>query len=203
MNFWSDPIIERCGKVLQWLKSKYDFVLIGGWAIYLHTKAIKSKDIDIVADYATLEKLVVELPLKKNERLRKYEASAQGVAIDIYVPFFSKLVVPPEDLIKNTTTIQGFKVPKPEQLLILKQQAELERKHSIKGLKDRVDILCIFLHGDINVKLYKELLERYEVKEFRSRLKTIIRSAKDEFAYLGIKDLREIKKIKRKIIDKL
>lgn len=199
MSFWSDPIIERAWKVLQWLKSKYDFVLIGGWAVYLHTKAIKSKDVDIVADYATLEKLVAELPLKKNERLRKYEASVQGVAIDVYVPFFSKLVIPPEDLIKNTIAIQGFKVPKLEYLLILKQQAELERKHSIKGLKDRVDILCIFFHGDVDLKLYKELLEKYKVKELRSRLKAIIQTAKDEFSYLGIKDLREIKKIKKRI----
>jgi len=32
--------------------------LIGGWAIYLHTKALKSKDIGIIVDFQTLNQLV-------------------------------------------------------------------------------------------------------------------------------------------------
>jgi len=39
------------------LNRKYRFVLIGGWAVYLYSKALKSRDIDIVIDFETLAKM--------------------------------------------------------------------------------------------------------------------------------------------------
>ena len=165
---------------------------------------MKSKDVDIIVDYDTLEKIGLENILKKNERLKKYEIKFQEISVDIYLPYFSKIIIPPEDILKKTAIIKGFKTPMIEELLILKQQAEMERKNSIKGLKDRVDIMCLLFSGNINFKRYNDLLEKYGLKTFKNRLKKIIVSAKDEFYYLNIKNLREIKKIKekyRKIIE--
>ncbi len=204
MRFWNDAIIDKSWNVLQTLKKRYDFILIGGWAIYLYTNAMKSKDVDIIVDYDTLEKIGLENILKKNERLKKYEIKFQEISVDIYLPYFSKIIIPPEDILKKTAIIKGFKTPMIEELLILKQQAEMERKNSIKGLKDRVDIMCLLFSGNINFKRYNDLLEKYGLKTFKNRLKKIIVSAKDEFYYLNIKNLREIKKIKekyRKIIE--
>lgn len=204
MRFWNDPIIEKSWDVLQTLKKRYDFILIGGWAVYLYTNAMKSKDIAIIADYATLEKIGLENVLKKNERLKKYEIKFQEISVDIYLPYFSKIVIPPEDLMKKLVTIQGFKIPAAEALLILKQQAEMERKNSIKGLKDRVDIMCLLLSENINFKRYNDLLDKYRLTAFQNRLKEIVSSAKDEFYYLNIKNPKEIKKFKekyRKIIE--
>jgi hypothetical protein len=36
-EFYHDLITEKSLKVLQDLKKKFDFILIGGWAIYLYT----------------------------------------------------------------------------------------------------------------------------------------------------------------------
>ncbi len=204
MRFWNDAIVDKSWNVLQTLKKRYDFILIGGWAVYLYTNAMKSKDIDIIVDYATLEKIGLENVLKKNERLKKYEIKFQEISVDIYLPYFSKIVIPPEDLMEKLVVVQGFKIPAAKALLILKQQAEIERKNSIKGLKDRVDIMCLLLSGNIDFKRYNDLLDKYHLTAFQNRLKEIVSSAKDEFYYLNIKNPREIKKIKekyRKIIE--
>ncbi|MBU2565101.1 MAG: hypothetical protein KJ655_02455, partial [Candidatus Thermoplasmatota archaeon] len=181
MRFWNDAIVDKSWDVLQTLKKRYDFILIGGWAIYLYTNAMKSKDIDIIVDYDLLEKIGLENTLKKNERLKKYEIKFQEISVDIYLPYFSKIVIPPEDILKKIAIVQGFKTPKIEELLILKQQAEIERKNSIKGLKDRVDIMCLLFSGNIGFKRYNDLLEKYSLTTFKNRLKEIISSAKDEF----------------------
>ncbi|MDI6916756.1 MAG: hypothetical protein QMC80_03065 [Thermoplasmatales archaeon] len=140
----------------------------------------------------------MEKVLKKNERLKKYEIKFQEISVDIYLPYFSKIVIPPEELMKKTAVVQGFKTPAPEELLILKQQAETERKNSIKGMKDRVDIMCLLFSGNINFKRYNDLLEKHRLTAFKNRLKEILASAKDEFYYLNIKNPREIKKLKEK-----
>ena len=140
----------------------------------------------------------MENVLKKNERLKKYEIKFQEISVDIYLPYFSKIVIPPEDLMKTLAVIHGFKTPKIEELLILKQQAEIERKNSIKGLKDRVDIMCLLLSENIDFKRYSDLLDKYHLTAFKNRLKEILASAKDEFYYLNIKNPREIKKFKEK-----
>ena len=72
----------------------------------------------------------------------------------MYVPYYSKFVLCFDCISKNTTVKQGMTVPRPEIVLILKQQAELERKESVKGQKDRVDILNILIKGGIDMRKY-------------------------------------------------
>jgi hypothetical protein len=136
MEFWNEIAIDKSFRILQELRKKIDFVLIGGWAVYFLTKAIKSKDIDIIVDLENLSKLKLEMEIKKTNFLKKYECEIEGVSIDIYVLHYSKFIVPVEEILKNTITLENFRIPKPEILLLLKQQAELERKNSVKGQKD-------------------------------------------------------------------
>jgi len=68
MEYYHDLITEKSFKILQDLKREFDFILIGGWAIFLYTKALKSKDIDIIVDYDELEKFKKEFDIVKNER---------------------------------------------------------------------------------------------------------------------------------------
>jgi hypothetical protein len=133
MEFWLPWVIDKSFQILQNLRKRYKFILIGGWAVYFLTKSLKSKDIDLIVDFEELEKMKLELKIGKTEFLRKYECEIEGVSIDIYVPFYSKLVIPPEEIKKNTMLVEGFRIPLPEILLILKQQAEMERKDTIKG----------------------------------------------------------------------
>ena len=84
--------------MLQALRRDYSFVLIGGWAVWLYTRRFKSKDIDIIVDMATLTKLKTHFPVTKNNRLFKYEAVQEEIQIDIYVPFWSHLGIPAEEV---------------------------------------------------------------------------------------------------------
>lgn len=203
MEFWNKIAIDRSFEILQKLRMTIDFVLIGGWAVYFLTNAIKSKDIDIIVDFDNLSKLKLEMGIQKNDFLKRYEREIEGVSIDIYVPFYSKFAVPVEEVLQNTIRIENFKLPKPEILLILKQQAELQRKDSVKGQKDRVDIICLAKSGQIEWRYYKQLIRKFALQEYKRRLETIVKSSRIEFEYLGITNYREVKKIRGKILKEL
>lgn len=203
MEFWNDRIIQKSWETLLKLNEKHDFVLIGGWAAYLHTGSIKSKDIDMITDYNVLEQLKLTHDLKKNQRLKKYEMIVDGVSVDIYVPYYSDLVLPIEDLDKYTESIEGVKVLSPEALLILKQKAEMDRSHSVKGQKDRTDILNLLINDNVDLEKYGEILSKYDLEKYGERLGDVVRGAKKEFSYLGIENLRKRKLIKKEITEKL
>ena len=46
MAFYHNLVTERSWEELQTLRRKLDFILIGGWAVYLYTKTVKSKDFE-------------------------------------------------------------------------------------------------------------------------------------------------------------
>ncbi len=158
MEYWNNLIVERSWKILQELKNKFKFILIGGWANYFWTKKFKSKDIDIIVDFDTLDKIKKQYNLKKNENLRKYEIKINEVDIDIYVAFYSDLTIPIEQIKK--TKIEGYNVVQIEDLLVLKQGAEIDRKESEKDEKDRLDILSLILYCDIDFKKYYAILKK-------------------------------------------
>ena len=199
MEYWNDLIVERSWKILQELKGKFDFILIGGWANYLWTKKFKSKDIDIIVDFDTLDKIKKEYDLKKNENLRKYEIKIDEVDIDVYVAFYSKLTIPLEEV--RTTKIERFKVIKIEDLLILKQGAENDRRESEKGEKDRLDILSLLFYCDVDFKEYSNILKRIKREEFYDILVKIIKNFK-EYKYFNMTP-RQLKLKKKEILEKL
>jgi radical SAM superfamily enzyme with C-terminal helix-hairpin-helix motif len=203
MEFWNDRIVDKSWNVLLALNKKYRFILIGGWASYLHTKSIKSKDIDIVIDFEILEEFKTRYDLKKNQHLKKYEIVIDEISVDIYVPYFSDLPLPVDELKNYTVSIEGIDVLQSSVLLILKQGAEKDRYHSVKGQKDRVDILNILINGDIDLKQYSTLLHKYGLKDYKKRLIDLVKNAEKEFFYLGIEDLRKRKLLKKKIVERL
>jgi phosphoenolpyruvate synthase/pyruvate phosphate dikinase len=202
-EFWNESLTKKSWKTLIELsKEPFSFVLIGGWATYLWTKQHKSKDIDIVLkDLKDLDYLKKKYELKKNENLKKYEIVFDDIDLDIYVPYFSKLSMPPEDLNKYSTKIENITVAKAEALLILKQGAELGRKNSVKGEKDRIDILSLLCFSDTDFKVYFSLLKQYKIEHYFQRLVEIIKNFKD-LKYLGLNP-REMKLKKKDILEKL
>jgi len=201
MDFWNDMLTDKSWKILQRIK-EYDFVLIGGWAAFLWTNLHKSKDIDIIMRrIEDLEIIRKNFDLRKNPNLRKYEIKIEEIDIDIYVPYYSQIAIPIEDLVMHTTKIQGFRVVKPEALLILKQGAEEDREHSVKGQKDRIDIMTLLSYTDVNIMQYLQLLEKYKLKHYESRLRMIVR----EFADAKYLDMtpRELKLKKKAILESL
>jgi len=144
-QFWHESITDESFRFLHSLAKESDFVLIGGWAAYLHTRLQKSKDIDIVVDFEELRRLDAKFGISKNERLRKYEIKQGGFDIDVYVPGFSHLSYSPERILARHETIDGMKVAKQSQLLLLKLGAYSDRKGSEKGEKDAIDIIGLLL----------------------------------------------------------
>jgi len=202
MPYWNELITQKSWEKLQELKqSKAKFVLIGGWATWLYTKSHKSKDIDIIVGFEELNRLKQAFDLKKNLRLHKYEFRLDEIDVDVYVEHFSKLILPTEEAMKKTEQIEGFTVVKPEILLILKQGAEEARKHSEKGLKDRLDILDLLLKAEINLVEYNKLLKNHGIEHFKQRLIEIVQSFR-ETKYLGLNQ-RQFKKKKLKLLKEI
>ena len=203
MEFWSDILTERSWNVLLELKKKqFRFILIGGWAAYLWTRQHKSKDVDIVlSSIEDINYLKDNFSLKKNDNLKKYEISFDEIDVDIYVPYYSRLAIPPEDMKCYVTVIENINVVIPEALLILKQGAELDREASVKGSKDRVDIMSLLCFSEVDFSQYNALLKKYGLAHFRQRLQSIIRNFQD-IKYLGLTP-RQFKLKKKELLGKI
>ena len=204
MDFWNDISTRKSWDLLKKLNKQFNFVVIGGWGVYLWTHAQKSKDIDfILMNWEDLEKIKEKYEPKKNDRLKKYEIIIDEVDVDIYLPHYSRFLIPAENLVTLKTIREGFNVLKPEPLLILKQQALQDRKDSIKGQKDRVDIFSLLLSETFDFNSYQQILENYRLQNLRKELEKIIKTSKEEFRYLNIVNPRKVKQLKEKWIKNL
>lgn len=202
-EFWSEMITGPSWEKLKELSREFDFILIGGWAAYLWTKAHKSRDIDIVVSYDVLNKLSKEYNLVKNERLKKYEIKMDRHDIDIYLPYFSDLGLPVEELEEQTALVEGIKTVTPEMLVILKQMVEMKRRGSIKGRKDLIDILTMLVHSPFEIRKYKALLMHYKMPQLLNELKSeITLFSEKDLPYIGL-NTHEFFKWKKKFIGSL
>lgn len=201
MEFYHEIITEKSFKILQDLKRQFDFILIGGWAVFLYARTLKSKDIDIIVDYSQLAKLKRTLDVSKNERLKKYEAKIEEVDIDIYLPHYSNIGFPIEEIKNYFQSVEGFKVPLPEVLLILKTYVWSQRKNTPKGKKDLIDIFSILSKDVIDWGKYKRLIEKYNLAEIDQQLKEIILSTKS-ISELNLLN-HQMSRLKKKILSKL
>lgn len=173
---YHDLITEKSWKLLQEFKREHEFILIGGWAVYLYTKQLKSKDIDVIVGYEELERLRAQHELSKNDRLKKYEIHLEEIDVDIYVPHFSDLGLPIEAIQTHTVMREGFMLPDSAALLILKQHAWHDRGHSLKGEKDRIDIIGLIHTGGIDWTLYKNLVATHHLISHTARLRELLQN---------------------------
>ncbi len=199
-QFWHDNITEKSFTVLKELKNRFDFILIGGWAIYFWSKKMKSKDIDIVVDFSQLGEIQKKYNLEKNTRLHKYEARLEEFDIDIYLPHYSKIGFPLEKLPDYTQNLEGFKVPQVEILLFLKLYAYSERQNSAKGEKDKIDIIGLLDSVEINWAKFKNISKTYN-KNLPSLLKLILENTR-KIEELGLND-SQMSKLKKQILKHL
>ena len=186
--------MEKSWRVLEELRELANFVLIGGWGVYLWTRKLKSRDIDICIDQKNFYKLQYELQrrdygLKRNIRLMKFEALIGDVEVDIYTPFMSKLVVPCLDVFdkKLYSSIERFKVAIPEMLLLLKAQAAQQRWHAEKGVKDRADIISLLKFADTKKPTLKQMLKKYDKDgTLQCVIRRTISESRVEYRFLGL-----------------
>lgn len=127
-------------------------VLIGGVAVWFHSKKLSderllmmSHDVDCflsTVDFGTLREYdeVIE-----NRRLGKFQVIRSGVDFDIYVERRNGLVVPYEDVQRKSVVLDGVRCASTAHLLVLKIEAYMDRKTSVKGHKDALDIIKILM----------------------------------------------------------
>lgn len=165
MSYYHNLVTQKSWEELQRLNKIADFVLIDGWATYLYTKTLKSKDVDIITEFDQLSKLEKKYRLVKNDRLKKYEATKDEVQIDIYLPHYSQIGIPVEDLQKQTANLEGFTVLEAEYLLALKIYTLTQRGRTPKGRKDFIDIVSLVNSSAINWKKFQEIAQQYKLTE--------------------------------------
>lgn len=203
-EFWNEGITKASWEKLQELAQQHDFVVIGGWAAWLWTKQHKSRDIDIVVDFKELGRLREKYDVSKNERLKKYEIRLGDFDVDIYTPFYSKLELPAEELLLEKVKIESIRTISCESPLILKQGAEIDRRGTVKGRKDMIDIMALLLWAPINLQDYFGKLENHGKEKLREELIReigLFNPAESE-KYLGIK-LNEFARRKKELVKKV
>ena len=165
MEYYHSLITEKSWQELLNLKKAVDFVLIGGWAVYFYTKMLKSKDIDILVNFDQLPIIEKLYRLNKNERLSKYQAVKEEIEIDIYLPHFSQIGIPVEELINKTTEIEGFKALDVNYLLALKIYTLAARGRTPKGRKDFLDLISLALSGKGDLAIAEKNIEKFYLKQ--------------------------------------
>lgn len=200
---WREEATEKSWRLLQKLRSEFPFTLIGGWAVYLYTRKLKSKDIDIIVGLDVLARLKASHDVRKNSRLRKYEFTVDGIDVDTYVPFYSNLGVPAEEVLEGSRDVDGFRIARPEHLLATKQMAETERRGSEKGLKDRVDMISLLLLSEFDLASYARLLARHGLTGYLEELRGVVSQAKQELVELGIDDLGKARRLRRQLVSRI
>ncbi len=200
-DFWNSLLTEKSWEILKELRKEHNFILIGGWAAYLIAERQKSKDIDIVVDLNELHKLKQENIMGKNDKLRKYEIKKQDIDVDIYLEHYSKLAIPVEDIKNYTINLKGFNVACPELMIVLKQSAYFDRKDSVKGEKDLIDIISILFFSEIDFEKYNDIIKKYSLENYLRSLYSAV-SGFNDFNKLNLSP-KEFKLKKREILDKI
>jgi len=200
MQYYHQLVTEKSFRFLQELKKDYRFVLIGGWAVFLHTHSLKSKDIDIIVDYDELVKLKDDYEVFKNDRLKKYEIKTGEFDIDIYLPHYSKLGVDIEWTKKRSAAREGFFVPELEVLFLLKLRAWKERRGSAKGRKDELDIFSLAALPEFDWKKFSNYVEEQELGEEKRLFADLLKKT-GSVPELGINEQR-MAKLRKYILGK-
>jgi len=174
MAFYHDIITQKSWEELKALNKEIKFVLIGGWATYLYTRELKSKDIDIIINYDELGKLRDLYEVVKNDRLKKYEARRGEIQIDVYLPHYSEIGIPVDILMDSSLSLDGFRVLKKEWLICLKIYVLSIRGRTPKGEKDFLDILSLFKIGEMDISKIVEIKKNYNLEKSFEFLSSIL-----------------------------
>jgi hypothetical protein len=201
MQYYHEIITQKSFVFLQELRRQFEFVLIGGWAVFLYSHSLKSKDIDIIAGYSELAKMKEKYEVAKNERLSKYEIKTGEFDIDIYLGHYSDLGVDIADIGKNAVIKDGFLVPKLELLFLLKLFAWQNRRGSAKGQKDELDIFALAVLPEFDWNYYGQAVKKYKFEE-HSRLFVEFLKATKEIKELAI-NRQKMAKLRKSILEKL
>ena len=201
MQFYNDLVTQKSFEYLQSMKKKYEFILIGGWAVYLYSKSLKSKDIDIIIDYEVLAKIKETDEVVKNDRLSKYEINTGQFDVDIYVPHYSKLGIDAEEIQNFVANKEGFDVPVLEALFLMKLFAWHNRRGSTKGQKDELDIFSLAILPEFDWKKYSKFVKKFSFSRYFEEFIKLLKST-HSLKELDVNE-QKMSKIRKMILEEL
>lgn len=178
-EYYHSIITGKSFKFLQELKNRHQFILIGGWAVFLYSRALKSKDIDIIVGYNELAKLREIYDVFKNDRLKKYEIKTGEFDIDIYLNHYSDLGVQISEIESGAMIKEGFRVPRLEILFLLKLFAWENRRGSAKGKKDELDIFSLAILPEFDWGKYLALAKDFDFESRHQVFINLLKKARD------------------------
>lgn len=200
-EFYHNIVTAKSFELLQSMKKQFNFVLIGGWAVFLYSHALKSKDIDIIIDYPELAKLKEQYQVAKNDRLKKYELKQDETDIDIYLPHYSALGIDVEKIAQNAVLREGFLVPELETLFMLKSFAWKSRRGSAKGQKDELDIFSLAKLSEFDWIKYSRYVQAHQFSKYHNEFVELLKTARD-IDELNINE-QQMAKLRKKILTAL
>jgi hypothetical protein len=119
--------------------------------LWLHNKAAKSHDIDIIVSPHDLSTMRETLELTESHHLGspKWRGEYDGIHLDVYVCYQSRLgqllKLPVESLVVHRQQIDGYPTLNKEALLVAKAAARLDRPDTQPGQKDAEDMTILLL----------------------------------------------------------
>lgn len=214
---WNEAIMLKGYEFIKKLIAlDIEFVVMGGWAVYFLTEYHMSKDIDLMIrdrEFWKLKNYIMGLNgREKTTNLPKTGFALDDVELDVYTESRSGLAIPVKDVFSKSyfLNIKGVNVLKPEVLLILKAAAEKERSETMKGFKDRCDMLAILMRSKLDSVLLRHLSEKYGCKDaigkdVTEQIAKIIKNSQREFEYVLQKAIipSKLKKLKKDLTAKL
>jgi hypothetical protein len=145
---------ERSWGIYEEVNRSYpDAIVIGGWASWLHNRAAKSHDIDLIVSQEDLADMKQALDLTENSHFGtpKWRGTYDGIHLDVYAAHRSRLgtllQLPVECLVEHREDIDGFPTLCKEALLVAKSAARLDRPDTLPGHKDAEDMAIMLLNA--------------------------------------------------------
>lgn len=139
--------------------------------------------------------------LTKNDRLKKYQAAKEETEIDVYLPHYSKIGIPVEDLLKQTVVLEGFRMAEINYLAALKIFTFSRRGNSTKGRKDFIDIISLMSAKLCDYEKIKKIVNQYRLEK---PLEILMEALKNTFEIGELKlNKHSFSKLKKDILAKL
>lgn len=166
-QFYSERVNSSMD-VLNELSKRIDFVLIGGWAVYLYVNTQKSMDIDIALDYKHLD-YFNKYGISNYPNININYTVINGVVVDIFLPEFSDKDLPfkVNDILSNYAKIRNIKVVDKEMLLLLKVWGYFSNDRT-KLQKDVIDVVSLLFYGEVNLAKVKSLIKTNKLERKRT-----------------------------------
>lgn len=150
-EFYPPELTDQSRRVLDKVLAMVpDAVLIGGWGTWAHLGSMPSHDVDLMVDHTQLDLLRTrfgEITASTHVGGRKWRGSVEGIHLDLYVPYQSRLGQALQLRVEQLTTaselVGGRRVLPVPVHVATKLAALLDRPESLPGQKDREEIWAL------------------------------------------------------------